>query len=190
MRRIASGIALLFLAACSEGTPPAPPKPMAGPESKSPAMDAKPPMMDAKPSPPPKPVEEEKPKTEKKPEGEKKSEHADKKGRAKSPELFKKFMAIMDDNGDLMDAIKEDLENKKYESAVKPRVVKIRKNAEAARALHYRKDPDEDAALTNDFDLFLLKMKKIEESLWDEGTSHDLFENLSGRCLTCHDTYQ
>lgn len=183
MKRLLSGISLLLLSGCGET--PAPPKP-APPVMESP----KPPMMDAKPAPVAKPAVEEPPAEKKPAEPRKKKEAVDAKGRAKSPELFKKYLALMEENGDLMEAIQADLDAKRYESAVKPKVVKIRKNGEAARELHYRKDPDQDTALTNDFDLFLLKMKKIEGSVWDEDSSKDLLENLSGRCLTCHDTYQ
>lgn len=191
MRAFLTGISLLLLAACGES--PAPPKPAAAttePKPPAPAMEGKAPMMEAKAAPAVKPPAEEKPAEKPPAEPRKKKEPVDKLGRAKSPELFKKHMALMDENGDLVEAIEADLEAKRYESAVKPKVVKIRKNGEAARELHYRKDPDQDTALTNDFDLFLLKMKKIEESVWDEASSHDLLENLRGRCLTCHDTYQ
>ncbi len=114
----------------------------------------------------------------------------DKKGRSKSPELFKKFMAIMDENGETSESIKEDIEKKKFESTIKPKILKLRKNGEAAKELHYRKDADEDTALSTDFDLFLMKLKKLEEATWTEENSHSLLENLNGRCVTCHDTFQ
>ncbi|HLF95232.1 MAG TPA: hypothetical protein VJB14_17330 [Planctomycetota bacterium] len=162
MKRFAGGIALLFLAACGESAPPSPP---AQPKPDPPEAP--------KPSPVP---------AAKGP--------VDKKGRSKSLELFKKYMAIMDENGEISESIKEDIEKKKFEPAIKPKLLKLRKNAETAKELHYRKDADEDMALSTDFDLFLMKLKKLEQATWTEENSQGLLENLNGRCVTCHDTFQ
>ena len=162
MKRFAGGIALLFLAACGASAPPSPP---AQPKPDPPEAP--------KPSPVP---------AAKGP--------VDKKGRSKSLELFKKYMAIMDENGEISESIKEDIEKKKFEPAIKPKLLKLRKNAETAKELHYRKDADEDMALSTDFDLFLMKLKKLEQATWTEENSQGLLENLNGRCVTCHDTFQ
>jgi hypothetical protein len=188
MNGLRSGLVLLVcLASCGETQAPPPASPPV-PSRPAPAeRDAKPPIAESPPpTTPSRAAEGEHPPAT----SAKKKEPADTKGRAKSPELFKRYMVLMESNGELMESIQADLDAKRYESAVKPKVVRIRKNAEAARELHYRKDADQDTALTNDFDLFLLKMKGIEESPWTEDTSSKLLENLSGRCLTCHDTFQ
>jgi len=147
--------------------------------------------MDAKPAVAARPVEEEKPPAEKKPAAPReKKEPVDKKARAKSPELFKKYLAIMEENGDLLQSIEEDVEKKAEEGVIKPKVMKIVKNAEAARALHYRKSPDEDTELDSDFEIFLLKMKRLRETTWNAETGKELYEDLGGRCNNCHVKFQ
>lgn len=169
MHRFARGLAFLFLAACGESPAPPPPPPPSGP------YNAKPPA----PAP-----------EVRAPEPAKKKEPVDKKARSKSPELFKKYMAIMESNGELIQSIEEDVEQKKGEAVIKPKVTKLVKNAEAARALHYRKDDDDDKALDADFDLFLFKMESLSKATWDADSGKDLFEKLQGRCLVCHDKFQ
>ena len=180
MNRFAGGIALLLLAACGENPPPAPVV-----EKKAPPS----PLMEAKPAP--KPVVEEP--VEKKPAppaGAKKKERLDSKGRAKSPELFKKFMALMEENGELIQSIEADVEKKAGEAVIKPKVSRITKNGEAAKALQYRKDPDQERELEDDFDLFLFKMKGLEKAVWDADSGKELLENLGTRCTVCHDKFQ
>ena len=169
MNRLARGLALLLLASCGES--PAPPP------SPSPSAPAK----AVPPSPPP----EAKP-----PETAKKKELVDKKGRSKSPELYRKYMTLMDSNGELLQSIEEDVEKTKGDAVIKPKIQKIVKNIEAARALHYRKDPDEDALLDADFDLFLSKRKDLEEPAWDADRGKGLFEKLGSRCELCHTKFQ
>ena len=120
----------------------------------------------------------------------KKKARVDKKGRSKSPELYAKYMEIMEQNGDLLDSITEDIEKKKEDAAIKPKVAKLVKNAEAARALHYRKNPDEDRELDDDFELFLFKMKDLVKATWDAESGKELLEKVSGRCTICHDKFQ
>lgn len=179
MNRFAGGIAFLLLAACGENPPPAPAS-----EKKAPPA----PMMEAKQAP--KPVEEPVEKKPAPPAGAKKKERSDSKGRAKSPELFKKFMALMEENGDLLQSIEADVEKKSGEAVIKPKVSKLLKNGEAAKALQYRKDPDQERELEDDFDLFLFKMKNIEKAVWDADSGKELLENLSTRCTVCHDKFQ
>lgn len=182
MIRFLSGLSLLLLAACGEA--PAPPKTV--PAETKPAA----PMMDAKPAPVVKAPDEEAPAPKKPAAPREKKEHVDKKGRAKSPELYKKFMAIMEENGDLGQAIEEDVEKGRGDAVIKPKVMKIAKNAEAARALHYRKNPDEDTELDSDFEIFLLKMGRLQEATWDAENGKTLYEDLGMRCTNCHVKFQ
>jgi hypothetical protein len=187
MKNLGCGISLLLLLACGES--PAPPKaapPPAPPETKGPSMS-----MDSKPASSPKPVEEEKPPAEKKPAAPRdKKDPVDKKGRSKSAELFKKYMAIMESNGEVMESIEQDVEAKKGDAVIKPRVTTLLRNAEAARALHYRKNADEDKELDDDFELFLFKMKAIEKETWDADSGDGLLERIRRQCIVCHDKFQ
>jgi hypothetical protein len=168
MKRLARGIGLLLLAACGESTSPPAASPAARPaDTKSSSLPA--PVADASPKPKMK---------------------IDKKGRSKSAELFTKYMSFMESNGDLLQSIEEDVEKKKGDAVIKPKVQKIIKNAEAARALHYRKDEDEDKAIDTDFDLFLGKMEKIAEATWDADSGKELLESLQRKCQLCHDKFQ
>jgi hypothetical protein len=164
MKRIFSGIALILIASCGESTPPAPPAAAAK------ATEAKVPPPSA--------------------ETVKKKTYVDKKGRSKSPEIFQKYREVMEANGDLLQSIEEDVEKGKGDAVIRPKVAKLIKNGEAARALHYRKDPDEDKELDVDFELFLDKMKIIERETWDADSGKGLFERVSGRCTICHDKFQ
>ena len=162
MNRWASGIALLFLAACNpDAPPPSPARPV-----EKPVAESKPAVTPAKKVP------------------------VDKKGRSKSPELFRKYMEIMEENGEILESIEKDVEEKKGDAVIKPKVLKLIKNGEAAKALQYRKDPDQQRELDDDFDLFLFKMKDLEKAAWDADGGKELHEKLGGRCVVCHDKFQ
>ncbi|HXX92041.1 MAG TPA: hypothetical protein VEN81_00315 [Planctomycetota bacterium] len=182
MKPLPAGIFLLFLAAC--GQSPEPPKPQASlapaemrapspaPAGSAAAVPGGPPA--AAPAP-----------------GEKKEkEPVDKKGRSKSPELFKKYLAFMEDQGELFESITADVEGSKGETVIKPKVTKIIQNALGARALHYRKNPDEDKELDDDFELFLFKLRTVQEATWDEDHSKELLERIQRQCRVCHDKFQ
>ena len=170
MKQFAGGIALFFLAACGEGATTPPP---AAPPAKPVQTKAPPLAPETKPA-----------------ETAKKKIYVDKKGRSKSPELFQKHREIMEENGDLLQSIEEDVEKNRGDAVIRPKVAKLIKNGEAARAVHYRMDPDEDKALDADFELFLDKMKIIEKETWNADSGKGLLERVSGRCTICHDTFQ
>jgi hypothetical protein len=187
MKTLGCGISLLLLLACGES--PAPPK--TPPAAAPPGVKGPSPSMEARPSPAPPASQEEKPAAQRKAAepGEKK-EPVDKKGRAKSPELFKKYMAFMEGNGELFESITSDVEEKKGDAVIKPKVVKLIQNAEGARALHYRKNPDEDKELDDDFELFLFKVRSVETATWDADSSKGLLERIQRQCIVCHDKFQ
>jgi hypothetical protein len=187
MKTLGCGIFLLLLLACGES--PAPPKTAA--RGAPPEMKGPPPSMEAKPPAPAPAAEEEKPAAPKKPaESGEKKEPVDKKGRSKSPELFKKYMAFMEANGELFESITTDVEEKKGDAVIKPKVAMLIKNAEGARALHYRKNPDEDKELDDDFELFLFKVRSVETATWDADSSKPLLERIQRQCIVCHDKFQ
>jgi len=162
MTRPAGALLLLFLGACEAQAP----DPPAAPSAPGPGARASPAKRPAKT-----PV--------------------DKKGRGKNPELFKKFLRLMEDTEAQSDQIKEDLEKKRGEPAIKPRLAQIQKNLETARSLHYRKDPEEDEKLDGFFESFLEgKLKPMEETAWTAESGPALWEKLQSACSTCHGVFR
>lgn len=113
----------------------------------------------------------------------------DKKDRGKTPELTKKYAAIMKLNGAEMKGILEDIEKNKPESDIKKRLTRIKENMTKARELKYRKDEDEQEKLDGLFDVFELKIKQDFEGVeWgDKEKRTYLHERLQAKCDVCHE---
>jgi hypothetical protein len=115
----------------------------------------------------------------------------DKKGRGKNPEVFKKFTLLMEDTEAQSDQIKEDLEKKRGEAGIKSKLARIQKNLETARALQYRKDPEEAEKLDGFFESFLEgKLKPMEAVAWTAESGPALWEKLMTACSTCHGVFR
>jgi hypothetical protein len=116
----------------------------------------------------------------------------DKKDRGKTPELTKKFVAFMQENGKEFKAIKADIEADKPEADIKKRLATIRETAAKAKELKYRKDEDEEEKLQGLFDVFDLKIKQDFEGVAWEGKEKRLYllERLQAKCDVCHEIYR
>lgn len=114
----------------------------------------------------------------------------DKKDRGKTPELTKKYVEHMKENGKAMKALAEDIEKGKPEDDLKKHLVKIRENITKARELKYRKDEEEAEKLDGHFDIFLFKLKQdFQEVEWgDKEKRLFLHERLQAKCDVCHET--
>lgn len=116
----------------------------------------------------------------------------DKKKGPKNKEVQKAYAALMEENGKENKAIKKDIEDKKGDAAIKARLAKIRKNAEAASKLDYLKGTEEEVdSFKSMFEIFLdIRMKSFLEATWDEKTSENLYERLQASCRTCHELFR
>jgi hypothetical protein len=121
-----------------------------------------------------------------------KDEPVDSKGIAKSPQIYKKFVHLMEEAQTECDQIGEDLKAKKNEAAIKQRLARIRKAMEEARALHYLKDPDVDENLDTAFEIFLMaKLKNFQEAAWIEEEDRDnLYRQVKRSCQNCHGQFR
>ena len=110
----------------------------------------------------------------------------------KNEEVRKAYAAIMKDNGKENEAIKKDLDDKKGDTAIKARLMKIKKNVEAASKLDYLKGPEEEVEKFKAiFGIFLdIRMKAFLEATWDEKTGEKLYERLQASCRTCHELFR
>ncbi len=167
MSRTACALALLLAASCGE-TPAPPPAPM---RTGAPSGGAPPPPDASKPA---------------------KEEPVDAKGIAKSPQIYKKFVALMEETQTQTDEIGDDIKAKKDEATIKRRLAKIRKSMEEARALHYLKDEEVDEKLDTAFEIFLLaKLKSYEAAAWDDDENRgNLWGQLKRSCQNCHGQFR
>ena len=116
----------------------------------------------------------------------------DEKKGPKNKEVQKAYAALMKENGRENDAIKKDLDDKKGDAEIKARLMKIRKNVEAASKLDYLKGPEEEVEKFKAiFGIFLdIRMKTFLEAEWTPETSPKLYERLQGACRTCHELFR
>ncbi|HEX7899048.1 MAG TPA: hypothetical protein VF950_14890 [Planctomycetota bacterium] len=116
----------------------------------------------------------------------------DEKKGPKNKEVRKAYAALMADNGKENEAIKKDLDDKKGDAEIKARLMKIRKNVEAASKLDYLKGPAEEVEKFKAiFGIFLdIRMKTFLEAEWTPETSPKLYERLQGACRTCHELFR
>ena len=116
----------------------------------------------------------------------------DEKKGPKNKEVRKAYAALMADNGKENEAIKKDLDDKKGDAEIKARLMKIRKNVEAASKLDYLKGPEEEVEKFKAiFGIFLdIRMKTFLEAEWTPETSPKLYERLQGACRTCHELFR
>ena len=98
----------------------------------------------------------------------------------------------MKDNGRENDALKKDLDDNKGDAEIKARLMKIRKNVEAASKLDYLKGPEEEVEKFKAiFGIFLdIRMKTFLEAEWTPEASPKLYERLQGACRTCHELFR
>src|SRR5688500_13132863 len=110
----------------------------------------------------------------------------------KNAEVRKAYAALMKDNGKENEAIKKDLDAKKGDAEIKARLMKIKKNVEAASKLDYLKGPEEEVEKFKAiFGIFLdIRMKTFLEAEWTPETSPKLYERLQGACRTCHELFR
>lgn len=116
----------------------------------------------------------------------------DKKDRGKTPELTKKYVALMKSNGQEMKGIKEDIEKDAAEVEIKKHLAKIKENVAKARELKYRKDEEEAEKIESQFDVFELKLKQdFEGAEWgDKERRLYLLERLQAKCDVCHELHR
>lgn len=113
----------------------------------------------------------------------------DKKDRGKTPELTKKYGAIMKENAKIMKALHKDIEDGKPEADLKKHLKAIRESVTKAQELKYRKDEEEQDKLDRHFEIFLLKLKiDFEEVEWgDKEKRLFLHERVQAKCDVCHE---
>ena len=116
----------------------------------------------------------------------------DKKKGPKNKEVQKTYAALMEEVGKENKAIKKDMEEKKGDAAIKPRLTKIKKNVEAASKLDYLKGTEEEVdQFKSSFEIFLdIRMKTFLEATWDAETSEKLYERLQASCRLCHEAFR
>ena len=116
----------------------------------------------------------------------------DEKKGPKNKEVQKAYAALMKDNGKENEAIKKDLDDKKGDAEIKARLMKLKKNVEAASKLDYLKGPEEEVEKFKAiFGIFLdIRMKTFLEAEWTPETSPKLYERLQGACRTCHELFR
>jgi len=116
----------------------------------------------------------------------------DEKRGPKNKEVRKAYAALMADNGKENEAIKKDLDDKKGDAEIKARLLKIKKNVEAASKLDYLKGPEEEVEKFKAiFGIFLdIRMKTFLEAEWTPESSPKLYERLQGACRTCHELFR
>lgn len=113
----------------------------------------------------------------------------DRKDRGKTPELTRKYVALMKANGLEMKGLKDDIEKDQPDAAIKKRLTRIAENVGKARELKYRKDEDEGDKLEAQFDVFELKLKQDFEGVpWGEKENRRfMLERLQAKCDVCHE---
>lgn len=116
----------------------------------------------------------------------------DKKDRGKTPELTKKFVELMKENGKEFKGIKDDIDKDKPEADIKKKLASIREIMVKAKALQYRKDEEEEEKLQGLFDVFDVKIKQDFEGIPWEGKEKRgfLLERLQAKCDVCHEIYR
>lgn len=116
----------------------------------------------------------------------------DKKDRGKTPELTKKFVELMKENGKLFKGIQEDVKTEKPEADIKKKLAAIREINAKAKALQYRKDEEEEEKLQGLHDVFDIKLKGDFEGVpWDTKEKREfLLERLQAKCDVCHEVYR
>jgi hypothetical protein len=116
----------------------------------------------------------------------------DKKDRGKTPELTKKFTALMQSNGKEFKGLKDDIEKDRTEADLKKHLATIRETMAKAKELRYRKDEEEEEKLQGLFDVFDLKIKQDFEGVPWENKEKRLYllERLQAKCDVCHEIYR
>lgn len=102
----------------------------------------------------------------------------------------KLFNSLMEENQRELDALKDAVQKHPGDAAVKPRLGRIRAQAEAARKIRPLPLAAENDELDEYFASFLSHLGNLEQASWDAPTAPKLLRQLQFRCKTCHERWQ